>query len=251
MIKRLTAIAAALAIMVGCAEKGSLKTEHFESYFEQGITEDSDDTISILVELEYPVAGASPEVLTKIRNTILGYSSAKETINIEDAVNRYIKTRYENYVETNLPLYEEMQREGDSYSLDWDDYIEGYFVGQYGDIVSYRLDTYSYSGGAHGSSGVNCINIDLNTGNRVKDHDIFVEGFEATMGEILSKHLRDSFDCDKDRGSLFVTEIMPSANYCMTSKGIDYFYEEYEVGPAYMGCVKVHVPWSELTDIMK
>lgn len=251
MTRKITAMLAALVMIAGCAEKGSLKTEKYESYFEQGLTEDSDDTLSILVELEYPIDGAAPEVLTKLTNTILGNSSIKDEIDIKGAVDKYIQTRYDDYISTNLPLYEEMQREGESYGLDWDDYIEGYFTGQWGDIVSYRLDTYTYSGGAHGSSGTNCFNIDLNTGNRVKDTDIFIEGFEQELGKILTKHLHSDLDCKRDFSSLFVSEISPSANYCMSSNGIDYIYEEYEIGPSYLGCVTVHVPWSELAHIMK
>lgn len=251
MIRRILAVVAAVAVMASCADNKALKTNKYEKFFEEGLTEDSEDTMSILVDLEYPTAGVSFDVLTRMTNAIVGHSNLDEPTGIGSAVENYVQTRYANYLQTNLPLYEEMQRDGEEYSFDWDDYIEGYFVGRWKDIVSYRLDTYTYSGGAHGSSGTYCYNFDVNTGNIVKDSAMFKDGFETKMSELLTSHLCNTFDCGRDYDSLFVKELTPSANYCVTSDGIDYIYEQYELGPAYLGCIQVHIPWSELKDLIR
>lgn len=251
MIKRFFTCIAAVAVMVSCTGKQELKTNTFEKFFEKGLTEDSEDTMSILIDIEYPTAGIPEEAIVKMTNAIMGHSRLGRPIGIEEAAEQYIQTRYSNYLQTMLPLYEEMKDEDNIFGCDWDDYIEGYFVGRWRDIVSYRIDTYSYSGGAHGSIGTYCYNFNVNTGDIVKDRQIFVDGFETRMGELLTSHLCDSFNCDKDLDSIFVSEIMPSADYCVTSTGIDYIYEEYELGPAYLGCIKVHVPWSELKEILR
>lgn len=246
------AVTATLMVLSSCGSTDKVRTRLYERYVEEELAPGSGDTLSMIISLQFPVEGATEEVLGKMSNTILGYSKISRELDIDAAVDKYIETRLRSYRETNLPLLEESAKAGEKlYNLDWDDFVEGYFVGRWGDVISYRLDTYSFSGGAHGTSGAYCINIDLNTGEIVRDRDVFVEGDEEKMSILISQYLREQFPNKEDYNALYNKNVSPSANYLFKESGIVYVYEEYELGPYYFGCVSVHVPWSKAKALLK
>lgn len=250
---RIIILAALLLAMVSCREESSLKTQLYEEYLQKELIEGAHDSLYVIVNLEYPVAGASNEALQKMTNTILGHSNTDDPISMSSAVGKYIKTRYDNYVETNLPLYEEIQELGlePSFSdLSWDDFVEGYFSGEHKGIVSYTLDIYTYTGGVHGSSGTYCVNMRLDDGSIVKEEMLFKEGYKEPLGKLLTRHLATTTMSRDDYDALSMKEIMPNGNFRINEIGVTYVYEEYELGPSYIGCVQVTVPWSELADIL-
>ncbi len=112
---------------------------------------------------------------------------------------------------------------------------------QYGNMCSYVVYEYNFTGGAHGTDNETGLVFDLTTGELLYEEDIFKAGFEEEMAKALTAHLKDSFENDDDYEMLFVKEIAPNGNFYITDKGVTYLYGRYEIGPYVIGLTRVTV----------
>ena len=48
-----------------------------------------------------------------------------------------------------------------------------------------------------------------------------------------------------------VKDIEPNGNFKLSEEGITYIYGQYEIGPYYLGIIKVTIPWDELGDLVR
>lgn len=239
------------AILAGCGRSSELSTAFYETEVTEALCEGAEDSIYVSVNLEYPNGGASSEVLKRMTNTILGKSVDSEEGSIEDAIQKYMDVTVTAYREANLPLYEEMRDEGEEYhGLSWEERLEGYFSGNWKNIVSYTLTDFSFTGGAHGSTGSDCINFNIKDGSLVSEEQIFKPGYEKTLSELLTSHLSDALPQQEDYDALFVKDIASNGNFRVSDEGIVYTYGEYELGPYYLGKIEVTVPWEEMEEIL-
>lgn len=238
--------------IVSCNTNTELSTEYYEVQVKEALTEGAEDSISVSVSLEYPVSGVSKQVLNRITSHILGKGTNSEETDIQKAVEEYISTTVTNYKETNLPLYEEVQQMGSRLSgMTWEDMLNGFFSGYYNNMVSYTLSAFSYTGGAHGNSGVYCVNFNLKDGSIVQESDLFKEGYEETLSKLLTSHLPEALPDPSHYEALFVKELTSNGNFCISEDYLTYMYGEYEIGPYYLGTIEISIPWSELESILE
>ena len=251
---------AMLAVMVlytGCNRDTRLKTKIYEKNVDVKLSEDSQDAISVKVKLEYPVEGATPEVLTKITEAIIGHSVGNMDgleSNIESVVNDYVDVTVDAYKETCQELIRIREEEDDGVfqgMLNWEDYVEGYFSGRHKNAMSYIVYAYSYNGGAHGDEGEYAMVFDLNTGDIISESDYFIPGYESELSQMLSAHLREAFLDPADYESLFMKDIESNGNFMVSDNGVSFIYSPYEIGPHSLGTIKVTIPWEEISGILK
>ena len=252
-MKELAILAAALLCVAACHKEKKMQTEVWEQSGSFALAEGSTDSISIQVRLEYPVSGFPEEVLDRMTATIIGQAleDANDKPDIDASVQRYFNARVADFRETNLPLYERVQQEGiEGAILSWEEQIEGYFAGRYKDILSYDVYSYSFTGGAHGVSGDYVINFNLEDGSLVSEGEFFVPGYQEELSGLLSAHLREAMPDEDSYNALFVKDIAPNGNFKVSEDGVTYMYGSYEIGPSYLGCIEVFVPWEELDTLV-
>lgn len=92
---------------------------------------------------------------------------------------------------------------------------------------------------------------DTATGNLITESDYFVPGYESELSQMLSAHLRESFEDPSDYESLFVKDIESNGNFMVSDKGVTYIYSPYEIGPHSLGTIRVTIPWEEVGGIVK
>ena len=90
-----------------------------------------------------------------------------------------------------------------------------------------------------------------NTGKLVNEADFFIPGYREALSGILSSHLRDALPDQESYDALFVKDIEPNGNFKLSEEGITYIYGQYEIGPYYLGIIKVTIPWDELGDLVR
>jgi hypothetical protein len=114
----------------------------------------------------------------------------------------------------------------------------------------------SYFGGAHGSSRLECFNIDLASAQILAEPDIFTDGYEAPLGEIIlaklteQNHLRNAKELE-EQGYFSVDEIAPNGNFAIGDDGITYYFNEYEIAAYYVGLIPVFLPYEEIAELMR
>lgn len=257
------ALAAAAAGLAGCRyQTEQLKTEIITDSENFALYEGSKDSLMTEITIEVPSGGVKDEVLKKMREDLTAavFGEKHRSSDAAGALAMFKSDIAGQYREDNISLLKDMGYAGDidgmentegAPMLTWQNIIEGHFMPQYGNLCSYVIYEYNFTGGAHGTDNETGLTFDLTTGEILSEEDIFREGYEEGLSKVLSTHLKDSFADSGDYDMLFVKEIAPNGNFYVTPEGITYLYGRYEIGPYVIGLVHVAVPWIEMTDLLK
>ncbi len=247
---------AAASIIVGLASScsgqfSSLTIEKEQSF---ALAEGLQDSLIVRIDIEYPEHGTNKEAVKAMSENITSVLLDVQYIEMapESAIESYIEAKAAEYRENNLPILEIVSEDNNSTAvLSWEDYATGHFTGEYEGIISYRASKYTYTGGAHGMTVETMMNFDKTTGALLKESDIFKEGYEKDLSEMLTAHLPEAFENPEDAGMLFQKEISPNGNFSVSEKGITYTFNQYEIGPYSLGIIEVTIPWNEIDNIIK
>lgn len=116
--------------------------------------------------------------------------------------------------------------------------------------TSVMLSTYYYTGGANGISYREYLNFDNKTGDIVAIQDII------KLDDLLLKKVREMFtimrnislDSDKSQVNMFVDpkEIPFPDQIGFSSRGVEFFFNYYEVAPRSEGTTEVVLPYEEV-----
>ena len=196
-MKKLLAFAAVVLLMTGCQLKTTTYADDQAIPLEEGQT----DSLIMSVSLEYPVKGASEEVIDKISHSILttAFDLEEEPGTVIETARRYEDNLKDGYFNE----YEDVKEIG---VRSWEDRVNGYFSGKYGQFVSYMVEYYGFRGGAHGIATMTPV------------------VFNSKTGDLVG----------------------PNGNYEVTKDGVTWYYQPYDIAPYDLGVISVTVPWKEL-----
>ncbi len=119
-------------------------------------------------------------------------------------------------------------------------------------LITFKVVTNLYSGGAHSSHLVEFLNIDPETGGKKNILDIIKDraGFNAYVEKLLRKRLKMS-DTDKWADFTFMDEFHLPENIGMTSRGLELVYNEYELLPYSEGITTIVIKNDKLKEFEK
>lgn len=104
-------------------------------------------------------------------------------------------------------------------------------------------------GAAHGYYYFKSIVLDLSTGRRLRQEELFREGFEKNISSLLLHYLaQDEYYVD---GMLFDDEpVMPNNNFLLTKDGISFFFNPYEIAAYVFGIIQIDIPAADLKPLL-
>lgn len=128
-------------------------------------------------------------------------------------------------------------------------------------LVSYRLNSYSYLAGAHGVESIYYAIFRKMDGHILTWGDIMKNGtmpsFSKLMAQGVMKYLKAG-TFEEAKGLLFIdkkttltTFPLPATNPGLTKNGIVGIYQSYEIGPYAMGHPEVTIPRASLRPLLK
>ena len=242
-MKRFLPFAAAVLLVAGCG----LKTATYADDQAMPLLEGHTDSLILSISLEYPVKGAPEEVLNKISNGILGVAFDLEEVEpgtVEETAVRYEDNLKDAYFNENL----EYAENGESGIFSWEDRINGYFSGSYGQFESYMVEYFNFRGGVHGMNTMTPVVFDRKTGDVVPEEAFFADGYLAPVAALIQAHLPEALDNDEEAlANLFEPEkVGPNGLYEVTKEGCTWYWQPYVIAPYYLGVISVFVPWKEL-----
>lgn len=201
----------------------------------------SEVALQMSCSFDWPLRGYSQNALRAMQRNILNalFPDSDSFNDPEQAFlqwcNEY-KTEYRQCCLSEDTDYE-------SFLLNWESAFYGKMNEPYNGIVSYVYDHYTYTGGAHGGTYRGALNMDEKTGRILTESDIF----EPENYQILTSLVREYLPKCTEMDMIDDPAISPSSDFYITSEGITYIYQQYEIGPYALGIVEVLIPWSELT----
>jgi hypothetical protein len=215
---------------------------------------------SVDIQLLYPSKFSDKEVLAKVQQQIITYcfDSTYAKYNGKQAVDVFAKSTFDNYtdfintaikankdnINNRLVFHNETWR------------MNTVILYNDKDILSYELDRYSETGGAHGSESTQYLVFDLNTGKKLTQHDIFEEGFEPKVADLLKKQIMadKGFESEEqmlNNGYFFAENITPNGNFSVSEQGITFVFNPYEIAAYSLGQTEVTIPFQKLKSCLK
>lgn len=118
--------------------------------------------------------------------------------------------------------------------------------------VCIEADGYEYSGGAHGMPSREYFVFDRETGKQLKLRDMVDNSAEELQGIVgrafreLAEKTNFAFEAPEDLEHTIADDVSFDSEFYVTSEGIVFYYEPYEIAPYAEGFPEVTVPFEEL-----
>jgi len=151
--------------------------------------------------------------------------------------------------------YDRFVEEGEPSLLPpWECWQEGEVLLQTDSLLSVRISTFSYTGGAHPNTEVVLAVFHLSDGRELRFSDVIEN--EKLFSELAARYFRQSkgVQTKKDlfeAGFFWEGEFKLPDNFAFTQDGILLFYNSYEVAPYSLGPTEYTIPWAQLKGIAR
>lgn len=128
---------------------------------------------------------------------------------------------------------------------------EGFRVNAFvGPILSIANDFYAYfSGAAHGNYGSDSYNFDMRTGARLMPKDLFVEGYEPGMSELIKERMMEVYGEDFEYFSY--DGIGEEQDYDLYADSLSVYFDPYEIAPYAAGQIRVSLSYDKIKDLIR
>lgn len=151
--------------------------------------------------------------------------------------------------------YLELKRLYPDEPIGWEAKIDGAITYEDKNILSIRMDSYSFTGGAHGFSTTHFLNFDKDRALEMDTEDLFIDPLEFQA--FAEKKFREQENIPAT-GSINSTGFMFEddafylpRNIGFTKKGLQLIYERYEVASYADGPITLDLPYPEISSFLR
>ena len=128
--------------------------------------------------------------------------------------------------------------------------IENSILFNTGNILTYIVNNYQYTGGAHGMTYNTAYVIDLEKMEALSYDDLFIPGSETALSSLLKQKLILDKKAKNEKGlkeiGYYPEAIIPNNNFIVNDKGITFIFGQYEIGPYVLGITEITLPYKEI-----
>ena len=159
---------------------------------------------------------------------------------------------FENYTNSNESLYKEMP-DGGNFSWELLKYM--HIVNNEGNLLTFSILSYAFTGGAHGLETQDFFSIDLLTGKIIHLEDILKPDQENELNNLLTNKLRQMIGISGTQklteSGYFVEKVKANENFYLTGNGLGFFFNHYELAPYSFGFTDIFLTFNELEGLIK
>lgn len=253
-MKNFLSIAAAATMMLAACDNTSVsfKSVIYDNAF--ALEAGARDSLTVKMDIEYPDP-LDNESAMKIADAISGtlFGSGYAGMEPSEAAKAWADSLASDYRESNLELLDMLEKDGDQgpfMGMSWSTDKQGKVTGTFRNIINYKAVTYTYTGGAHGSTWEANMNFDSDSGKLLEQEDVFAEGFEKQVSKLLAEHLNDGRDAESAI-SLLTDDIEPNGNFIISQEGVTFTYNQYEIAAYAFGVIDILIPADEIKPYLR
>lgn len=216
---------------------------------------------NLQINFIFPSQYDNKDILKKVQQQFVSsyFGDSYETLSPEEATAKYTEDYLNSYKELTDEYKAELAKADDTPVGAWFSYYEmssDDIAYNKNDIISYTVNFENYTGGAHGAHSFTNHVINLKTGNPIAEEDIFVDGYQEDLAQILIDRIAKQNNLDdvkelENIGFFSIDEIFPNGNFLIDDNGITYTYNEYEIAAYVVGATNVHLPYEEIQHLLK
>ena len=211
--------------------------------------------LNIELSFQYPTAYSDDSVLKKIRKIMLADflpDAADTAINPEVAMQSYVKSKIRLYESSqDIVRDEDSEIAGSSPDVAWKDHTKLLIRCNDFGLLSYTIESTQFSGGAHGGIFFRNAIINLKTGEKLAEEDLFNEASLPLINDMVLKKLESQNNVESPEdleqiGYFDVTQIGQYKNFYLSEKGLVYTFNEGEIGAYALGTIEVALSFQDL-----
>jgi hypothetical protein len=217
--------------------------------------------ISIDISIEFPVYYQNEEILHKISNQIFEGLFGKNVNDIapDSLLKSYVEELKAEYLDYNREFVSKI-KPGNKVVFNNFVIIEGFSLLSDANIYSYGISRELDLGGNYPAKTNYYFNFNLKNGELIKESDIFIEGYEMELTQLIrekiiefSKMNDDIPEIDNFKNTEYILEaIKPNGNFYINDEGICYVFNPYEIAPVYyMQGAEICLLYHEIKHLMK
>ena len=251
----------ACLLLVGC-ERNALQTTSLSSEQVCYLTDAQEDSLTVSIHIEYPTAIGKTDALNNIQRDLKHRLFGEAYIDMEpqQALDAYVAMLKTEYKINNLPLKEDWEKDNRDYEYApiccEEQVLTGSVMGEVKGILSYCVERYVYTGGAHGSNFRQFVNYNLQTGEQIDEEQLFAENYQEPLTQLLLQYMVEQNDeialsQDLQEAGYNVDDIHPNDNFYLAEEGITYVFNPYDIAPYALGETEILIPWSALQNILQ
>lgn len=239
MKKILLAAAAMLCLSTACNRNKTIETVVFE-YIEPEC-----DSCS-RTSLQYPVTTGKNRTERKINAALEKWVISTIELN-PDAAHKTIEAAIANF----KAGYDRVLRDfPDDYHITWETSVQGELCYQDEKLLAFCMETYSYTGGAHGYGSSHYLLFDKRKGTLITREELIkdVNGFTALAEQKFREHYASDENTPlNEQGFMFENDQfhLPD-NIGFTNNGLKLIYNPYEIAPYSSGQITLEIPYAEV-----
>ena len=215
---------------------------------------------SLQIKFVYPVDYPNREILLLMQQQFIAGFFGNDYVNLspKDAAEHYANDFIEAYKAEENNFKTDRDNHGTELIESWysnDEAAGNQIVFNQNDIISIVVFRECYYGGAHGSHQFINMAIDLKTGRRITEDDIFTDDYQDNLANLIVSGIALSNHVEaaelENIGFFNVGEIYPNKNFSVDKTGITYTFNEYEIAAYAVGAVSVHIPYEKIRHLLR
>lgn len=258
--------AAAIIAMAGCrtTTESLLETEQYVLNDVHYLNDQQQDSIELNLVFELPTHLYCDSVLLPIQQHILGdlFGEAFAKMSADQALEAYAAMLKTEYLAANSELAQDMPTGNEDEfipsagMLCETQALSGQIMSMEHNVLSYSIERYVYTGGAHGLNYRQFVNYDLTTAQVITEQDLFTKGTESELTEMMLSALieqNEDVQTEQDLRDLGyeLAQLRPNGNFYLDVDGIVWVYNPYDIAPYAVGETVIMLPWADLQPLMK
>jgi len=211
--------------------------------------------LSIELNYQFPTAYSDDSVLKRIRRIMLAdfLPDVSDTTNLpETAMKLYMIGKIKTYESSEEIIMEEDSQDNMSQpAVGWKDNTNLLIRYNTNGLLSYTVESTQNSGGAHGGTTFRNSILDLKTGEKIGEEDLFTETSIPIINEIILKKLETQNNVESPEeleqiGYFDVSQISQYKNFYLTNDGLVYTFNAYEIAAYAVGTIEVKLTFKDL-----
>lgn len=241
-MKYYTILVFSFLILTSCSKELSFKNE----VFEKGSTIPcKNDCPKITIDI--PIAKNIPVVSDSINKKV--FSVVKEIVYFGE---KPLEAKdYKILAASFIASYEEMHKKFPDETFDWEGKIKGNVEFESDQILTIKIDHYTFTGGAHGYQGLRSLLFNPKTGKTIFTNQIFTN--ENKFKAFAEKEFRAKYKIP-EKSNINATGLMFEndkfqlpQNVFYTKEGLLLYYNSYEAGSYADGPKEILFPYNKIS----
>ena len=222
---------------------------------------ETNPSCSLRIKFTYPVKFSDKEILNKLQQQFIvcyfGEDYANKTP--QDASMKYLQKYINDFkLQEEDFLIDQQNHQDDPNESLYSNYeiLNNDIIYNQNNLISFVVNRVYYKGGAHDAHSYMNYVIDLKTGKRIFENDIFIDDYKEDLAniivhEIVLKNNVTKADDLENMGFFDVKEIYPNKNFYVDNEGINYTFNEFDIAAYIIGPVYVHIPYERIRHLLR